>query len=87
MVYLVQLLYPDNLTADYGVDHFAWDVETTAEVEALPDNERLAWIVASARTAAVEANPGTPPADFRLFAVLYCAHGVVEYAADATTGL
>ncbi len=86
MVYLVQLLYPENLTEDYGADHFAWDVETTAEDEALPEAERLARIVASARTAAVEANPGATPEDFRLFAVLYCANGVVEYAADATSG-
>ena len=87
MVYLVQLLYPDHLTADYGADHFAWDVETTAEDEARPEAERLARIVASARTAAADMNPGAPPEDFRVFAVLYCNHGVVEYAADATSGL
>jgi len=88
MPYLVQLLYPDYLTGDYGADHFAQDVTPPPDVAALPDAERLAWIVATARAAAVAANEGTPPEDFRVFAVLYASkNGEIEYAADATSGL
>lgn len=87
MTYLVQLLYPDFLTGDYGRDHFGHDVEVTPALAVMTEEERVAEVVGTARAAAVAANEGRcAPEDFAVFAVLRYT-GTLDYVADVMSGL